>query len=215
MLDFPHPGRSTKTFISTTTKDTGDDLIGLEFMDEGERYTITGTSKNDGVPTLTYIDPLKPLSNKDQHESTVKEVRKWYNTTQFLLTFESYKHITGKTYDVKLNNHTNKKAPSSYKQAANVEPQWFSAEDKEGDGILEFSKWRRLNQTTVTPEMHKKALRAHYLYNIKRDGSAKVRVVANGARQHPDTFTDTTSNYNSVFTWLSSPIVNTTAFRWT
>ncbi len=41
--------------------------------------------------------------------------------------------------------------------------------------------------------MRKKALHAHYLYNIKRDGSAKVRVVANGARQHPDTFSDITS----------------------
>ncbi len=79
----------------------------------------------------------------------------------------------------------------------NAEPQWFSAEDKEGDGIPEFSTWRRLNQATVTPEMRKKSLHAHYLYNIKRDGSAKVRVVANGARQHPDTFTDTTSSVAS------------------
>jgi hypothetical protein len=161
------------------------------------------------IPTLTYIDPLKPLQNNDQHELKVTEVRKWYNKTQFLqasnsitpnrtsfindLAFTPYQHITGKTYDVKLENHTNKKSPKSYKQAADAEPQWFSVEDKEGDGILEFFTWCRLNQATITPEMRKKALHAHFLYNIKRDGSAKVRVVANGARQHPDTFTDTTS----------------------
>ena len=203
------PGRATKILPQINAKDTGEDLIGLDFIDEGERYTITGTSTNNGLPTLTYIDPLKPLKDNEQHESTVKEVRTWYNKTQFLqasnsitpnrtsfindLAFASYQHITGKIYDVKLDDHTHKQAPKSSKQAANAEPQWFSAEDKEGDGILEFSTWRRLNQATVTPEMRKKALHAHYLYNIKRDGSAKVRVVANGARQHPDTFSDTTS----------------------
>jgi hypothetical protein len=31
------------------------------------------------------------------------------------------KHIS----DVKLDNHINMKAPKSYKQAANAEPQWF------------------------------------------------------------------------------------------
>ncbi len=43
--------------------DTGEDLIGLDFIDEGVRYTITGTSDNDGDLTLTYIDPQKPLKN--------------------------------------------------------------------------------------------------------------------------------------------------------
>jgi hypothetical protein len=45
--------------------------------------------------------------------------------------------------------------------------------------------------------MRKKALRAHHLYGIKRDGSAKDRVVANGSRQHPDTYSDTTSPVSS------------------
>ena len=58
--------------------DTGEDLIGLDFIDEGVRYTITGTSDNDGDLTLTYVDPQKPLKNGGEHESTVKEVRKWY-----------------------------------------------------------------------------------------------------------------------------------------
>jgi hypothetical protein len=97
----------------------------------------------------------------------------------------------------KLKHPEGQTTPKSYKQAGNREPQWFSAEDKEKDGILEFQTWRRLNQATVTPDMRKKALRAHHLYGIKRDGSAKDRVVANGSRQHPDTYSDTTSPVSS------------------
>jgi hypothetical protein len=100
-------------------------------------------------------------------------------------------------YDVKLKNPLNQKAPTSYKQAGNRESQWFSAEDKERDGITDFNTWRRLNRTTVNPEMCKKALRAYHLYDIKRKGSAKNRVVANGSRQHPDTYTDTASPVSS------------------
>jgi hypothetical protein len=143
-----------------------------------------------------YIDPLKPLKNGVQHESTVKEVRKWYNKTQLTqavnnitpsrksyvndLAYEAYKQI--KIYDVKLSNPLTPTAPTSYNQASNLEHQWFSAEDKEKDGIIEFTTWRRLVQSTITPEMRQKALRAHHLYNIKREGSAKNRVVANGSR---------------------------------
>jgi hypothetical protein len=52
--------------------DTGDDLVGLDFIDDGTRYTITGTSDNDGDLTLTYIDPQKPLANETQHERRLK-----------------------------------------------------------------------------------------------------------------------------------------------
>ena len=196
---------------TTSKNDDGADLIGLDFLDEGARYTITGTSDNEGTLSLTYIDPLKPLKHGLQHESTVKEVRKWYNKTQLTqavnsitpsrtsyvndLAYEAYKQI--KIYDVKLANPLTQTAPTSYKQAGNREPQWFSAEDKEKDGIIEFTTWRRLAQSTITPEMRQKALRAHHLYNIKREGSAKNRVVANGSRQHPDTYTDTTSPVSS------------------
>jgi hypothetical protein len=45
--------------------------------------------------------------------------------------------------------------------------------------------------------MREKALRAHHLHGIKREGSAKNRVVANGSRQHPGTYTDTTSPVSS------------------
>ncbi len=111
------------------------------------------------------------------------------------IAYEAYKQI--KTYDVKLSNPLEQKAPTSYKQAGNREPQWFSAEDKEKDGIIDRPTWRRLNQNTITPEIRHKALRAHHLYNIKREGTAKNRVVANGSRQHPDTYSDTTSPVSS------------------
>ncbi len=41
--------------------------------------------------------------------------------------------------------------------------------------------------------MRKQALRCHHLYDIKRDLSAKNRVVVNGSKQNADTYTDTTS----------------------
>ncbi len=41
--------------------------------------------------------------------------------------------------------------------------------------------------------MRQRALRAHYIYNVKRNGTAKARVVVNGSRQHEVTFSDTTS----------------------
>ncbi len=99
---------------------------------------------------------------------------------------------TDKVYDVKLEDPT-RKAPTSYKSASNREFQWFSAEDKEQDGILHFQTWQRLPQTSITIEMRKKALHIHLLYDVKRDGSAKTRAVANGSRQHTHTYTNTTS----------------------
>jgi hypothetical protein len=68
----------------TSRNDDGADLVGLDCLDEGTRFTITGTSDDEGTLSLTYIDPLKPLKNGVQHESTVKEVRKWYNKTQLI-----------------------------------------------------------------------------------------------------------------------------------
>ena len=47
--------------------------------------------------------------------------------------------------------------------------------------------------------MRQHALRAHFIYNVKRDANAKVRVVVNGKRQHESTFTDTTSPVASQF----------------
>ena len=118
------PGQRIKIKPGNNGKnDTGEDLIGLDFIDDGVRYTITGTSDNDGDLTLTYVDPQKPLKNGGEHESTVKEVRKWYNKTTMIqalnqivparstfvndLAYESYQHV--KMYDVQLPNHLNSK----------------------------------------------------------------------------------------------------------
>jgi hypothetical protein len=35
--------------------DNGADLVGLDFMDDGVCFTITGISTSNGKPTLTYI----------------------------------------------------------------------------------------------------------------------------------------------------------------
>ncbi len=173
-----YPGYKTNINPGPTSRnDDGADIVGLDFLDEGTRFTITGTSDDEGTLSLTYIDPLKPLKNGMQLESTVKEVRKWYNKTQLTLAvnnitpsrksyvndlaYEAYEQI--KIYDVKLSNPLTQTAPTSYKQAGNREHQWFSAEDKEKYGIIEFTTWRRLVQSTINPEMRQKALRAHHL----------------------------------------------------
>jgi hypothetical protein len=102
-------------------------------------------------------------------------------------------YTTIKTCNVKLpNNHTHK--PTSFKKASNLPvPQWFQAEEKEKDGMLKFKTWEYLNQKEITPEIRRQALHCHHIYDIKRDLSAKNRVVVNGSRQHQDTYTDTTS----------------------
>ena len=97
------------------------------------------------------------------------------------------------TYDTKLPQGTKDK-PTSYHKAGNTtRTQWFQAEAKERDGILEFNTWTRLTQNNETRKLRKTALRAHHLYDIKRDMSAKNRVVVNGSRQSEDTYSDTTS----------------------
>jgi hypothetical protein len=53
-----YPGNKMKMKdIGETNIDTGADLIGLDFMDDDIRFTITGSSTNDGTHTMTYIDP--------------------------------------------------------------------------------------------------------------------------------------------------------------
>jgi hypothetical protein len=59
--------------------------------------------------------------------------------------------------------------------------------------MVRFNTWIRIPQKNVTVEMRRQALRAHHIYNVKRDGSAKVRFVVNGKRQHESTYSDTTS----------------------
>jgi hypothetical protein len=65
--------------------------------------------------------------------------------------------------------------------------------------MLRFNTWSRLPQNNVTKLMRQRALRAHYIYNVKRNGTTKARVVVNGKRQHEATFSDTTSPVASQF----------------
>ncbi len=58
---------------------------------------------------------------------------------------------------------------------------------------MNFQTWQRLDQSKLTQDIRSKAPRCHHLYDIKRDLSAKNRVVVNGSKQHSDTYTDTTS----------------------
>jgi hypothetical protein len=93
----------------------------------------------------------------------------------------TYQAIVNRKYDVQLPHST--KAPKSYKQASNQETQWFEAERKEKDDMLRFNTWSRLPQNQVTKLMRQRALRAHYIYNVKRNGTAKARVVVNGKKE--------------------------------
>ncbi len=159
----------------------------------------------------------------------MKEVRQWYNRTHLKqatnsialtrkgfinsLAETSYKTITN--YDVKLPANAIK--PTSYKKAGiSPFPQWFRAEEKEKQGFLEFTAWESIPSSEVTPEIRKRALRCHHIYDInQRDSSAKNRVVVNGSKQHSDTYTDTTSpvasqlQNNYAFSWLSQHSENT------
>ena len=42
---------------TTSRTDDGADLVGLDFLDEGTRYTITGTSDDDGDLSLIPSNP--------------------------------------------------------------------------------------------------------------------------------------------------------------
>ena len=205
------PARTTKTMFKPIkeTEDTAEDIIGLHFEDEGERFLITGTSRNeDGELVVDYKNVISNRNEKPKgYVSTVQEVRQWIGQTKLTqaaaaikprrngyindLAEQMYKQI--QTYDVTLPQGTKDK-PTSYHKAGNAkETQWFQAEAKERDGILEFTTWTRLPQTQETQKLRRVALRAHHLYDIKRDMSAKNRVVVNGSKQTEDTYSDTTS----------------------
>jgi hypothetical protein len=73
-----YPARELKPTPSLTTQDTGKDLVGLQFQDDGHWWTITEHGTHDGDFVLWY-------TNNETHEeekSSVREVRQWYNRTQ-------------------------------------------------------------------------------------------------------------------------------------
>jgi hypothetical protein len=155
----------------------------------------------EGTPVLYY----RNKGNGEEECSSVQEVRTWCNQTMLkqainnikptrkgyinTLAEESFRAIS---YNLRLPPNSTK--PTSFKKAGNhPQPQWFRAEEKEKEGFLEFDTWERLTQSEITPAIRQRALRCHHLYDIKRDQTAKNRVVINGSRQHSDTYTDTTS----------------------
>jgi hypothetical protein len=196
------PARKMKLPTTLTSIDTDADLVGLDFEDEGQTWTIIEIGVYDEEPVLYY----KNKQTGEEEKSSVKEVRQWYNRTHLMqatnsiiptrkgfintLAETSFKTITN--YDVKLPAHASK--PTSYKKARNSPfPQWFRAEEKEKQGFIEFTAWEPLHLSQITPEIRKRALRCHHIYDIKRDSLAKNRVVVNGSKQHANTYTDTTS----------------------
>ena len=67
------PARKQKVALesATVTEDTAEDIMGLHFEDDGERFIITGTSRSkDGELVVDYKDG----KGKDLF-SSVKEVR--------------------------------------------------------------------------------------------------------------------------------------------
>jgi hypothetical protein len=72
------PARQTKVTL-VPHKDTGADLIGLQFIDDCITFTIieADIDENGGENILTYEDN----TTKDRHYSTVKEVRQLYENT--------------------------------------------------------------------------------------------------------------------------------------
>ena len=63
------PGRKLNPL--PTIKDTGEDLIGSEFEDEGITWIVTQTGQHEGAPILWY----KNKENDDEEYSSVPEVR--------------------------------------------------------------------------------------------------------------------------------------------
>ncbi len=139
------------------------------------------------------------------------KVRQWYDNTKLTqaandiqpsragfmnrLAFATYSAITEKKsrkYAVQLKDPT-VKPPKSYNQAGNMDTPCFEAKSKEQKGMLRFNTWTHIPQQQVTPLMRQRALRAHYICSVKRNGTAKARVVVIGRRQHSATFSNTAS----------------------
>ncbi len=151
------PVRKLKPQATAPNIDTGEYLVGLDFEDDGQQWTITEVGFYEEHPVLYY----KNKDTGEEEKSSVKEVRQWYNRTHLQqaansiiparkgyinidsLAEESYKTI--QNYDVKLSSHATK--PTSYKKAGDSPfPQWFRAEEKEKQGFLESG---------FTPEIRK------------------------------------------------------------
>jgi hypothetical protein len=136
----------------------------------------------------------------------VKEVRQWYNRTHLQQTANSIapsrkgyinslkSHI--KQFKTMTSNslHTLQNQQATRKQATHPSHNGLGQRRKRNKDSWSLPRdWEKLDPSGITPEIRKRALRCHHIYDIKRDSSAKNRVVVNGSKQHSDTYTDTTS----------------------
>jgi hypothetical protein len=76
------PARKQKFSPTITSLDTGEDLLGLQFLDDDIWWTIKDFGTHDGHQVLWYTNN----ENGQEEKSSVKEVREWYNRTQLHLT---------------------------------------------------------------------------------------------------------------------------------
>jgi hypothetical protein len=74
------PARKMKLPTTLTEFDTGADLIGLDFEDDGQTWTITEIGVYNDDPVLYY----KNKKTGEEEKSSVKEVRQWYNRTHLM-----------------------------------------------------------------------------------------------------------------------------------
>ena len=194
--------------------ETGEDLINKSFIDDNETFHITGVGNEQGQRVVYY-------QNEQGKEffSTTAEVRQWVasqhptsqmtthlytNTNTHIedktkplrdktvtqLAFETYQQLAAKP---RKNKH-GIEIPRSFNDALQTgDERWFRAINKERGGILQFKTWEHIDQTKVTQEMRKRALRAHHIFDVKRSGQVKNRVVVNGRRQDSSTYSDTAS----------------------
>jgi hypothetical protein len=73
-----YPARKLKHQTSNNKTDTGEDVIGLQFEDDGQWWTITEHGTYDDDLVLYY----KNTDTNEEEKSSVKEVHEWYNRTQ-------------------------------------------------------------------------------------------------------------------------------------
>jgi hypothetical protein len=109
------------------------------------------------------------------------------------------------------------KVPRNMRDADNMDSTWFQSEDKETGGTLDFETWERTDRSLVTPAIRKKALRAHRIYhtpsNAHPRNARRIDFVAQGNRQHPGTYTDTTSPVAALMeVRIFSTIINSRAY---
>ena len=71
------PARKMKLLSSLNAMDNGADLIGFDFEDDCQTWTITEVGFYDDEPVLYY----KNKTTGEEEKSSVQEVRQWYNRT--------------------------------------------------------------------------------------------------------------------------------------